>query len=159
LNDFVLFQVPEHQVKLQTALRQYLHRMVVCLDVDILPIMPTISNMLLNASNAHSFQEYLPILIQLITKFKKDVVPFLGASFIPIINTMVRVLEQPVDETDEESVRDRQSLQRNYFLFISTVVGSSEVVAVLDCVPLQGLEQLLGSVVQGAIELPDPVVS
>ncbi|XP_059470895.1 exportin-T-like [Neocloeon triangulifer] len=150
-------QVPEHQQKLQGALRQYLHRMIVCLDVDILPIMPTISNMLLNASNAHSFQEYLPILIQLITKFKKDVIPFLSASFIPIINTMVRVLEQPVDENDEESVRDRQSLQRNYFLFISTIVGSNEIIIVLDCVPVQGLEQLLGTVVQGAVELTDPV--
>ncbi|XP_065350513.1 exportin-T-like [Cloeon dipterum] len=147
----------QHQQKLQSAMRQYLHRMVVCLDIDIIPIMPTISSILVNANNAHSFQEYLPILIQLITKFKKEAIQFLTMSFMPIIHSMLRVLEQPVDEFDEESVRDRQSLRRNYFLFISTIVSSNELILVLDCAQVQATEQLLNTVVGGSVELTDPV--
>ena len=57
-----------------------------------------------------------------------------------------------------QTKRDRQTLERCYFLFLATLV-SNGVLEVLSQQPPQHLDTVLLSVVQGAVELADPVVS
>ncbi len=59
-----------HQVGLQSCVRQYLHRMVVCLEEEILPYIPSASQALLKNCDCKSIQEYMPLINQVICKFK-----------------------------------------------------------------------------------------
>ena len=56
-----------------------------------------------------------------------------------------------------QAKRDRQTLERCYFLFLATLV-SNGVMEVLSQQQPQHLNTVLLSVVQGAVELTDPVV-
>ncbi|XP_037773095.1 exportin-T-like, partial [Penaeus monodon] len=61
-----------------------------------------------------------------------------------------------IEENDEEERRTRRLLQRNYYLFLTTIVSNNllDVMASLDS---NIFNQVLMSVVQGAVEFPDPV--
>ena len=58
--------VPE----VQAGLRQYLHRMTVCLGEELLPFVPSASQVLLKSSSVQSLSEYIPLINQIIAKFK-----------------------------------------------------------------------------------------
>ena len=90
--------------------------------------------------------------------FQKQVVPFLTQAFAPIISAIFNALAASASTVNDEEARlERQSLQRSYFSFIAAIVGSGlmEVLASQDPATLQ---QVLVSLVQGAVEYPDPVV-
>lgn len=59
--------------QLQSAVRQYLHRLVVCLEEELLPYIPVASQGLLKNCDCRSIQEYIPLINQVITKFKASV--------------------------------------------------------------------------------------
>lgn len=85
-------------------------------------------------------------------------VPFLTQAFAPIISAIFNALAASATSINDEEARlERQSLQRSYFSFIAAIVGSGllEVLASQDSAVLQ---QVLVSLVQGAVEYPDPVV-
>lgn len=91
--------------------------------------------------------------------FQKQVVPFLTQAFAPIISAIFNALAASAASVNDEEARlERQSLQRSYFSFIAAIVGSGllEVLASQDTATLQ---QVLVSLVQGAVEYPDPVVN
>lgn len=85
--------------------------------------------------------------------------PFLTQAFSPIISAIFNALSASASSVNDEEARlERQSLQRSYFSFIAAIVASSllEVLASQESAVLQ---QVLVSLVQGAVEYPDPVVS
>lgn len=85
--------------------------------------------------------------------------PFLSQAFAPIISAIFNALAASAATVNDEEARlERQSLQRSYFSFIAAIVGSGlmEVLASQDSAILQ---QVLVSLVQGAVDYPDPVVS
>ncbi len=88
-------------------------------------------------------------------------VPFLTQAFGPIISAIFNALaaasRSDVMLNDEEARLERQSLQRSYFSFLAAIAGSglTEVLAAQDP---PTLEQVLLSLIQGAVEFPDPVV-
>lgn len=53
-----------------TGLRQFFHRMVVCLEEDILPFVPTMVKLMLETPDAKELYDFIPMLTQLVTKFK-----------------------------------------------------------------------------------------
>lgn len=55
---------------IQAGLRQYLHRMTVCLGEELLPFIPLASQVLLKSSSIQSLSEYIPLINQVIAKFK-----------------------------------------------------------------------------------------
>jgi hypothetical protein len=65
-----LFQIPTQSQILQSGVRQFLHRMVVCLEEELLPYIPQASEGLLKGSDIQSIQEYIPLIVQIIAKFK-----------------------------------------------------------------------------------------
>ena len=59
----------QHQV-LHSAVRQYLHRMIVCLEQSILPYVPIAVEHLLKKCDARDLHEFLPLINQIVAKFK-----------------------------------------------------------------------------------------
>ncbi|XP_042220195.1 exportin-T-like isoform X2 [Homarus americanus] len=140
-----------------SGVRQLMHRLVVCLDGgSLLPLLPVASQALLHTPSPTVLTEYLPLINQIITKFQKDISPFLQSIFVPLVSAIFTALSEPLEENDEEERRTRRLLQRNYYLFLTTIVSNNllDVMASLDSNILQ---QVLMSVVQGAVEFPDPV--
>lgn len=52
------------------GVRQFFHRMVVCLEEAILPFVPIMVNLMLVTPDAKELYDFIPMLNQLITKFK-----------------------------------------------------------------------------------------
>ena len=65
---------PWQRNQLQTGVRQYLHRMVVCLDAEILPFIPPVLTHLLKHPEARELYDFLPLINQLVMKFKVSAV-------------------------------------------------------------------------------------
>ncbi|GFY44642.1 exportin-T [Trichonephila inaurata madagascariensis] len=148
--------LPYEQATLQSAVRQYLHRMVVCLESEVLPFFPIATKQLLKSSDIRSIQEFIPLINQIISKFKKEVVPFVQEIFMPFVTAIFNALSTPIDENDQPAQNERQLLQRSYFLFISVIV-SNNITEVMSTQSLPNLERVLLTVIQGAVEFPDPV--
>ena len=56
------------------GVRQYLHRMVVCLDNEILPFVPVAMESLMKNADAKELYDFIPLINQLVCKFKVRVV-------------------------------------------------------------------------------------
>jgi hypothetical protein len=90
--------------------------------------------------------------------FQKEVIPFLQQVFMPIVNAIFSALTLPVEENDEQGKREKQLLQRNYFQFIAAIV-TNNISEVLNAQDSHFLEQVMMSIIRGAVDFPDPVVS
>uniref|UniRef100_A0A224YMP4 Exportin-T n=1 Tax=Rhipicephalus zambeziensis TaxID=60191 RepID=A0A224YMP4_9ACAR len=148
--------LPYEQPLLQAGVRQFLHRMVVCLEEEVLPLVPRACEQLLRNPDVRSVQELIPLINQIVCKFKKEVVPFLQRMFMPLVGVIFGALAAPVEPGDEQALRDRQLLQRAYFLFVAAII-TNNVVEVVASQDAQSLEQVFTTIIQGAVEFPDPV--
>ena len=185
LDSFNLFvkalrlNVPEDGLNsLQSAVRQLLHRLIVCFDeAEIVPILPVaIENVFLPSSSlsSRSIQELVPLINQVITKFKlswmfqRDLLPFLKQMFLPLLTSVFAVTVNP-----EISVDEVQAVQKCYFSFLA-VLATNNVIEVFTSLgnlifccfkALNSLffcssetslyQQVLLTLVQGAAEFPD----
>ena len=64
------FKCPVQRHILRGAIRQYLHRMVVCLEDEILPFIPVALENLVQEPDAKELHDFIPLMTQLIMKFK-----------------------------------------------------------------------------------------
>ena len=62
--------VPVQRSTLHQGVRQFLHRMVVCLDVDILPFIPVAMQSLLEHADVREQYDFIPFVNQVVQKFK-----------------------------------------------------------------------------------------
>ncbi|XP_071960983.1 exportin-T-like isoform X2 [Antedon mediterranea] len=142
----------QHQV-LHSAVRQYLHRMIVCLGESVLPYIPIAVQHLLKQCEARDIQEFIPLINQLISKFKRVIAPFLQEVFMPIVTTIFNVLAQPSDQMDMQANRDKRSLQKGYFNFLQVLV-INDLAEVMSNQEQQHFHQILMTIVEGAVD-PD----
>ncbi|CAG7721639.1 unnamed protein product, partial [Allacma fusca] len=147
---------PEQLIILQGAVRQYLHRMVMCLEEELLPYIPVASQGLLKGGDPKSIQEYIPLINQVIHKYKKDVAPFLQQMFTPMVQTIFTALATPIETNDQQAIREKQLMQRQYFHFIAAIV-TNNLTEVLSAQEPVVLHEVMRTVMQGAVEFPDPV--
>ncbi|UYV62673.1 XPOT [Cordylochernes scorpioides] len=148
-------QLGPHTGLVQTGVRKLLHRLVVCLEEELLPYISPAAFWVL----AGDLPELVPLLNQIIAKYKKDIVPFIQGIFTPFVQRIFEVLTRPVEANDQEAQREKLLLQRNYYAFIAAIVTNNVVEAITDKVLVaEMLKHVLLSIVQGAVEIPDPVV-
>ncbi|KAK3101339.1 hypothetical protein FSP39_002843 [Pinctada imbricata] len=147
--------VPYHRNLIQTGVRQYLHRMVVCMEREILPFVPVVLENLLKQPDAKELHDFLPLMNQLIMKFKSALVPFLQEVFTPLVRTIFEVLLSPTDDLDQVTAVEKKLLQRSYYLFLSTML-SNDCIDVLRNQGMESLQDILMTIIQGAVEIPDP---
>ncbi|CAH3177373.1 unnamed protein product [Porites lobata] len=148
--------IPVHRDTIHSGVRQYLHRMIVCLGDGVLPFIPVAVTHLLKDCSARDIQEFIPLINQIIARFKHHIGPFLGEVFMGIVNCIFTVLGKPIDEKDEQAAKEKETLRRSYFLFIAAVV-TNDVTVVLTSQSPQDIHQVLMTLIQGGVEYPDPV--
>lgn len=68
-------------INLYTGVRQFLHRMVVCLDSDILQFIPMAMESLLKQADARELYDFIPFVNQLVQKFKVRLSPDIFSLF------------------------------------------------------------------------------
>lgn len=127
---------------MQSATRQFLHRLIVCLDEsEIVPILPSAIQSLFLANqqlNAKTIQELVPLINQIITKFKhnwlfqRDLMPFIKQVFLPLVSSFFDIISNPNLANDE-----RLALQKSYYIFLSVLVMNN----IMDV--FQGLSKLI----------------
>uniref|UniRef100_A0A8C5WGZ8 Exportin-T n=1 Tax=Leptobrachium leishanense TaxID=445787 RepID=A0A8C5WGZ8_9ANUR len=141
---------------LRGGVRTFLHRMIICLEEEVLPFIPTASEHMLKDCEAKDLQEFIPLINQITAKFKTQVSPFLQQVFMPLLHAIFEILVRPAEENDQSAALDKQMLRRSYFAFLQTVTGSgmNEVIANQDA---ENVERVLFTVIQGAVEYPDPI--
>ncbi|KAM4038127.1 exportin-T isoform 2-T2 [Anomaloglossus baeobatrachus] len=147
---------PVQKEILRGGVRTFLHRMIICLEEEVLPFIPTASEHMLKDCEAKDLQEFIPLINQITAKFKAQVSPFLQQVFMPLLHAIFEVLVRPSEENDQSAALDKQMLRRSYFAFLQTVTGSgmSEVIANQGA---ENVERVLFTVIQGAVEYPDPI--
>ncbi|XP_040200029.1 exportin-T [Rana temporaria] len=147
---------PVQKEILRGGVRTFLHRMIICLEEEVLPFIPTASEHMLKDCEAKDLQEFIPLINQITAKFKTQVSPFLQQVFMPLLHAIFEVLSRPSEENDQSAALDKQMLRRSYFAFLQTVTGSgmNEVIANQDA---ENVERVLFTVIQGAVDYPDPI--
>ncbi|XP_039198134.1 exportin-T isoform X2 [Crotalus tigris] len=85
-----------------------------------------------------------------------QVSPFLQQMFMPLLHAIFEVLHQPAEDNDQSAALEKQMLRRSYFAFLQTVTGSgmSEVIVNQGA---DNVEHVLFTIIQGAVEYPDPI--
>ncbi|XP_068163534.1 exportin-T isoform X2 [Antennarius striatus] len=141
---------------LRGAVRSFLHRMIICLEEEVLPFIPAASQHLLKDPEPRDLQEFIPLISQMTAKFKRQVSPFLQQVFLPLVGAIFEALGRPAEENDQTAALEQQLLRRSYFSFLLTVVGSG-MSEVLDGQGPENMERVVFTVVQGAVDYPDPV--
>ncbi|XP_028410861.1 exportin-T-like [Dendronephthya gigantea] len=143
-----------HRDLIHSGVRQYLHRMIICLGEDILPYIPVAVTHLLKDPEAKDIQEFIPLINQIISKFKNHITPFLQEIFMPIVRTIFSVLNQPTDSLDTQATREKMSLKNSYFQFIASLVNNNIVEVILSQEP-QNTQEVLMTIIHGAVEPAD----
>nr|XP_045218722.1 exportin-T-like [Macaca fascicularis] len=115
---------PLHKGILRSGVRTFLHRMIICPEEEVLPFIPSASEHMLKDCEAEDLQEFIPLINQIMDKFKIQVSPFLRQMFMPLLHAVFEVLLRPVEENDQSAALEKQMLRRSYFAFLRTVPGS-----------------------------------
>ena len=153
------FDVKVQRQTILAAVRTYFHRMVVCLEEEIMAFVPVTVDYLLRTAESKTIVDFIPLLNQIISKFKKNLVPYLQHVFMPIVHKMWALMsEQPVDDSDSVLKSEREALRRAYFTFLQCIV-TQDVMEVISSQAANDAKDVLESVVRGAVEIPDDPVT
>uniref|UniRef100_A0A9J7XXF3 Exportin-T n=2 Tax=Cyprinus carpio TaxID=7962 RepID=A0A9J7XXF3_CYPCA len=147
---------PVQRGPLRSAVRSFLHRMIICLEEEVLPFIPAASQHMLKDCEPKDLQEFIPLVSQITAKFKNQVSPFLQEIFMPLVMAIFEVLSRPAEENDQTAALEKQMLRRSYFSFIQTIAssGMNEVMASQGA---ENIERVLFTIIQGAVDFPDPI--
>ncbi|XP_046878660.1 exportin-T isoform X3 [Hypomesus transpacificus] len=147
---------PVQRGSLRSAVRSFLHRMIICLEEEVLPFIPAASEHMLKDCEAKDLQEFIPLISQITAKFKGQVSPFLQQVFMPLVLAIFEVLGRPAEDNDQAAALEKQMLRRSYFTFIQTIAssGMNEVMAGQG---VENIERVLFTIIQGAVDFPDPI--
>lgn len=126
----------ETQHLLQSSIRQFLHRLIVCLNEDeIIPLLPNAIQTLFLSSNEitpKSLQELVPLFSQIVPKYKhswlfqRDLVPFLSQIFSPLVLLFFKLIFSANIESE------KLNLQKSYYIFLHLVITNNLVLSFFD---------------------------
>ncbi|KAJ8249585.1 hypothetical protein COCON_G00228010 [Conger conger] len=147
---------PVQKEALRSGVRTFLHRMIICLEEEVLPFIPAAFEHMLKDCEAKDLQEFIPLINQITAKFKGQVLPFLQQVFMPLVQAIFQVLSRPAEENDQTAALEKQMLRRSYFGFLQTVASTSMHPVIANQGP-ENIERVLFTVIQGAVDFPDPI--
>lgn len=139
-----------HNVR--TGIRTYLHRLIVCMGEGILPIIPEALLSMLNVQNcrAQDLREFVPLVNQIVDKFKEKVLPMLNEIFVPIVEATFANLNQAVEDNDFDTIDELKHLKRCYFEFLSCLAANSLSNVLISPQNIAHYEHILLTIVNGA---------
>uniref|UniRef100_A0A8K9X700 Exportin-T n=1 Tax=Oncorhynchus mykiss TaxID=8022 RepID=A0A8K9X700_ONCMY len=156
---------PVQRGSLRSAVRSFLHRMIICLEEEVLPFVPAASEHMLKDCEARDLQEFIPLISQITAKFKfkvtrdlQEFIPLISqiTVFMPLVLAIFEVLCRPAEDNDQAAALEKQMLRRSYFTFIQTIT-SSGMNEVLANQGVENVERVLFTIIQGAVDFPDPI--
>ncbi|VBB26605.1 unnamed protein product [Acanthocheilonema viteae] len=115
------------------ALRQYLHRMVTCLDGEILAMLPAICNKYLDVGpNLKVVHDFLILLQQIFGKFKKRLLE-IGLNIPALFDILWSAQRIAFDTSNESCVRDMIYYNRAFLQTILSILTHDLIVMLTDC--------------------------
>nr|CAB3267799.1 exportin-T [Phallusia mammillata] len=146
-----------HKQILHTGVRQYLHRMVICMEDEVLPFVPITVRHLISNDQSRSLHDFIPLLNQIVNKFKKLIEPFLQEVFMLVVRAVFELLSiHNGDAVATSSDDDARMIRRTYFQFLFALVSNGVAGVILRQAP-SDTEMVLSTLIQGAGEFPDPI--
>ncbi|KAM3726408.1 Exportin-T [Dirofilaria immitis] len=115
------------------ALRQYLHRMVICLDGEILAMLPTICNKYLDVgSDLKVMHDFLILLQQIFCKFKKRLLE-IGLNIPDLFDTLWTVQKISFDTSNESCIRDMVYYNRAFLQTLLSILTYDLIIMLTNC--------------------------
>ncbi|XP_034230786.1 exportin-T-like isoform X1 [Thrips palmi] len=148
-------QSPNQKELLQSGLRQFLHRMVVCLEGEVLPVIPFVLQAILRDNDAFLLSEFMPLVLQVIMKFKKDAASLVQQLLAPTLAIFTAAWAADTDKDNPYAQEENHYLFRSFLGLISAIV-TNNILEVLLAQEPHTLQQALDWVIQGTYHDPDP---
>ena len=88
-----------HKHLIHSGIRQYLHRMIICIDTEVFEYVPiSIEHFIKQSNEPKDLQDLIPLLNQVLTKYKQQIVPFMQSILMQLTNiTLNFVNSLPVE--------------------------------------------------------------
>lgn len=130
------------------AVRQLLHRMIVCLEDSVLPFVVPLLKKLVEGGDVRELHDVMALCSQLVTKFKQRVTPLFNEALMPLTSAILSALESPPEAaTDDE----RNVLRRSHLNFVLVLATHSDFKQLLSVQQNDAAENLLRYVVKTAM--------
>jgi exportin-T len=102
-----------HKSLISAGLRQYLHRMIVCLDNEVLEYLPpTIEYFIKNSSEPKDLYDLMPLINQILNKYKQQIVPFMSLIIMPLLNAILNFVQStPIESITQSNILKITPLQ------------------------------------------------
>jgi exportin-T len=141
----------------RNGVRTYLHRLIVCMGEGILPIMPQALASMLDVTTCqiHDLKEFVPLINQIIDKFKAKVEPMLNEIFMPVVQATYANLNQSVDPNDMDTLNELRILRRCYYEFLSCLITNSLTGVLTSPANAPHSDQVLATIIGGAADPSD----
>ncbi|TMS37761.1 hypothetical protein L596_004628 [Steinernema carpocapsae] len=137
------------------TLRQYLHRMVICLDDQLIPVLPELFHkFVMVARTVKAMSDFLILAQQIFTKYKQKIIG-VGINMTTLLQLILALLETRTDPNDEVETRSLCYFKRNYLQFCQSII-SNKVLELVSNGGVELLQMFVSSVYQGTVD-PDPV--
>jgi len=158
-----VLNVQYHRELLHLGFRQYMHRMVLCLEDEILPTVPEIFRQLLDNQDAKALIDFIPFFNQINSKFKERLGPFLRDAFMSVVRAVFQVLNQQQQNNNSNANsgglhddEDLKETRRTYFTYLHSLV-TNNLSAVITEQSKADFDLILQTLVQGIMEYNDAV--
>uniref|UniRef100_A0A1I8EST9 Exportin-T n=1 Tax=Wuchereria bancrofti TaxID=6293 RepID=A0A1I8EST9_WUCBA len=133
LMEVFLDKVTPNNIEGLDALRQYLHRMVTCLDGEILAMLPAICNKYLDVGlDLKVMHDFLILLQQIFGKFKKRLLE-IGLNIPALFDILWAAQRTSVDTCNESHVKDMVYYNRAFLQTILSILTHDLTVMLTDC--------------------------
>jgi hypothetical protein len=82
--------ITTHKQLIHAGIRQYIHRMIICVDSEMLEYLPVIIEQFLRITNEpKDLYDLLPLVNQVVSKYKQQVVGFMQSMLMQLVNALM----------------------------------------------------------------------
>eukprot|EP00455_Lapot_gusevi_P025693 TRINITY_DN2712_c0_g1_i1.p1 TRINITY_DN2712_c0_g1~~TRINITY_DN2712_c0_g1_i1.p1 ORF type:complete len:481 (-),score=157.53 TRINITY_DN2712_c0_g1_i1:92-1351(-) len=143
----------------------FLHRMVICLNVQVLPALPPAVTELINTSQSDNILPLLELVNQIVAKCK-GALAFLESLFLPLAAKFFEIMQefaylrnvdlvqQPAAAFSAEQ-KHQYSLLKFYFTFINSILTCGSISIFSNPNVLPHVASIMAPVVQGCVDPPE----
>lgn len=104
---------------IRDATRFAFARLVTCVGPIIIPTIPPLINGLLAECKPTELIDFLPFLSLIMHKYKDDIKPMINDLFLPLVNRIFYILQQPATGTDDANMQ--ADLRKGYLNFVHSL--------------------------------------
>ncbi|XP_069696804.1 exportin-T-like [Periplaneta americana] len=147
-------RIADSEPSVSNAMRQLIHRLVVCLEEELVPYLPIVTRGLRTARSIECVVENTFLLIQILNKYGKKLTTLLQQDFSDIVNCIFNAYR----ESASDDGYDKRVLQRCYLVFVMALINNEMLIDVLSVQDLWCVKQMVSTIVIGGTDYPDPSV-